>query len=125
MDTLIQKIFFQIMKIINFRGDLTDNSAKKEALVLIVMTELHSRFVVTIMMPLVAQKMCEQSRTTAFVYPVYPSQYQVLVRGKLCSSCNVTCSEADPAIPDMCLPSVLVAPVTGGSYSGFGAHSDT
>ena len=32
MDTLIQKIFFKIIKIINFRGDLTDNSVKKEAL---------------------------------------------------------------------------------------------
>ena len=25
-------VFFKIIKIINFRGDLTDNSAKKEAL---------------------------------------------------------------------------------------------
>ena len=32
MDTLIQKIYFQIIKINNFRGELTDNSAKKEAL---------------------------------------------------------------------------------------------
>ena len=32
LDTLIQKIFFYIMKINNFRGELTDNSAKKEAL---------------------------------------------------------------------------------------------
>ena len=32
LDTLIQKIFFQIIKINNFRGDLTDISAKKEAL---------------------------------------------------------------------------------------------
>ena len=32
MDTLIQKRFLQIIKIINFRGELTDISAKKEAL---------------------------------------------------------------------------------------------
>ena len=32
LDTLIQKIFFQIIKINNFRDDLTDISAKKEAL---------------------------------------------------------------------------------------------
>ena len=32
MDTLIQKIYFQITKINNFRGDLTDISAIKEAL---------------------------------------------------------------------------------------------
>ena len=32
MDTLIQKTFLEIMKINNFRGDLTDISAKKEAL---------------------------------------------------------------------------------------------
>ena len=32
MDTLNQKVIFQIMWINNFRGDLTDNSAKKEAL---------------------------------------------------------------------------------------------
>ena len=31
----MQKIFFKIVKIINFRGDLTDNSAKQEALVLL------------------------------------------------------------------------------------------
>ena len=33
LDTLIQKIFFEIIKINNFRGELTDNSAKKEALI--------------------------------------------------------------------------------------------
>ena len=32
LDTLIQILFFQIMKINNFRGDLNDISAKKEAL---------------------------------------------------------------------------------------------
>ena len=32
MGTSIQKIIFQIMKINNFRGELTNNSAKKEAL---------------------------------------------------------------------------------------------
>ena len=32
MDTLIRKIFFYIMKINNFRGDLTDISAKKKVL---------------------------------------------------------------------------------------------
>ena len=32
MDTLIQKICFEIIKINNFRGELTDKSAKKEAL---------------------------------------------------------------------------------------------
>ena len=36
MDTLIQKIFLKIRKINNFRGELTDNSAEKEALVLTV-----------------------------------------------------------------------------------------
>ena len=34
LDTLIQKIFFEIIKINNFRGELTDNSAKKEALII-------------------------------------------------------------------------------------------
>ena len=33
LDTLIQKIFIKIMKINNFRGELTDISAIKEALV--------------------------------------------------------------------------------------------
>ena len=32
LDTLIQKIFFQIMKITIFRGEVTDISAIKEAL---------------------------------------------------------------------------------------------
>ena len=32
LDTLIQKIFFEIIKVKKFRGELTDNSAKKEAL---------------------------------------------------------------------------------------------
>ena len=32
LDTLVQKIFFFIIKINNFRGELTDNSDKKEAL---------------------------------------------------------------------------------------------
>ena len=32
LDTLIQNFFLKIMTIINFRGDLTDNSSKKEAL---------------------------------------------------------------------------------------------
>ena len=32
LDTLIQKIFFQMMKINNFRGDITDVSAKTESL---------------------------------------------------------------------------------------------
>ena len=32
LETLIQKTYFEIMKINNFRGDLTDISAKKEAL---------------------------------------------------------------------------------------------
>ena len=32
LDTLIQKLCFSIMKLNNFRGELTDNSAKKEAL---------------------------------------------------------------------------------------------
>ena len=32
LDTLIRRIFFQIMKINNFRGELTDTSAIKEAL---------------------------------------------------------------------------------------------
>ena len=33
LDTLIQKMFSEIMKINNFHGDLTNSSAKKEALV--------------------------------------------------------------------------------------------
>ena len=33
LDTLIQKLFFQIMNVHNFQGSLTDVSAKKEALV--------------------------------------------------------------------------------------------
>ena len=32
LDTLIRKIFYYIMKINNYRGDLTDISAKNEAL---------------------------------------------------------------------------------------------
>ena len=36
LDTLIQKIFFQIMKINNFRGELTYSSAKKEALAIVL-----------------------------------------------------------------------------------------
>ena len=32
LDTLIQKIIIYIIKLNNFRGDLTDISAKKEAL---------------------------------------------------------------------------------------------
>ena len=32
LDNLIQKLFFQIIQFISFRGELTDNSAKKEAL---------------------------------------------------------------------------------------------
>ena len=32
LDTFIQKVVFKIMKIINFRGELIDTSAKKEAL---------------------------------------------------------------------------------------------
>ena len=37
-DTLLQKICFQIKKIHNFRVELTDNSAKKEALVMCILT---------------------------------------------------------------------------------------
>ena len=33
---MIQKMFFEIMKINNFWGELTDNSAKKEALIIAV-----------------------------------------------------------------------------------------
>ena len=40
LDTLIQKIFCQIIKINNFRGELTDNSAKKEALIVSWVTTL-------------------------------------------------------------------------------------
>ena len=74
------------------------------------MTELHSQFIVTIMMAFVAPKKCERSRSIACLYPVYHSQSLVLVRGKLYTSRNVTCSEANTANPDMRVPSVLVAP---------------
>ena len=40
MDTLIQKTFFYTMKTNNFRGDLTDISATKEALITTVSGQL-------------------------------------------------------------------------------------
>ena len=43
MDTLIQKIFLQIIKIINFRGELTDISAKKEALLVMCARMQHTK----------------------------------------------------------------------------------
>ena len=48
--------------------------------------------------------------STAFLYPIYHSQYLVRVHGIIYSLCNVTCSEANPAIHDLRVPSVLVAP---------------
>ena len=43
LDTLIQNIFFEIMKLTNFRGELIDISAKKEALVdsMLYLTTVH------------------------------------------------------------------------------------
>ena len=43
LDTLIQTIFFVEMKINNFQGDLTDDSAKKEALVITEAPWMYSR----------------------------------------------------------------------------------
>ena len=42
LDNLIQKKYFLIMKIHNFRGDLTDTSAKKEALRMTINIQLLS-----------------------------------------------------------------------------------
>ena len=50
MDTLIRKIFYYIMKINNFRGDLTDISAKKEALMAVCIPSL-SRIVLPLNFP--------------------------------------------------------------------------
>ena len=59
------------------------------------------------------RKFDERVRTegvfVGYKQPAGSMQYLVLVRGKIYSSCNVTFSEAAPAVPDVRVPSVVFA----------------
>ena len=85
-------LFFQIMLTTNFRGELTDISAKKEALDAIRCTKTcgHSRisaFLCAVLQPFVAQKKWSRSHNCVLAYCI-----AAICRTKKCGqSCNTAC----------------------------------